>query len=110
MSQKGLTMAQPLVVIRRRRFHVPVDRFEIVNGPRHRRWMLLCSELTVAREVDVVFTLSTAASSSSFPQRMKLCNMRLQDDGTYFFTGICGGAMVAGYYNPHHWTGWFNEE
>ena len=93
-------------------FHVPVDRFEIVYGPRV-DWTKTKESLdrsTVENPVYArhVFTLKTAASVEPFKRELSLATIFAFEGVTFHFTAIFCGKVVSGIYNTKTRTGWFN--
>lgn len=97
---------------RRTTFHVPVDRFEIVYGPRA-DWAKTKESLDRSTADDPVyarhlFTLKTAASIESFKRALSLATIFAFEGTTFHFTAIFCGKVVSGIYNTKTRTGWFN--
>jgi hypothetical protein len=94
--------------------HVPVDNFEIVNGPGATKCMEIQEELhrhendQSSRYVEVTFTLKTLASKSAFKRQLKLATIFSVFDGTFSFTAIFNNRIVSGVYDMKDHTGWFN--
>ncbi|HEY8992877.1 MAG TPA: hypothetical protein VIM37_03460 [Candidatus Microsaccharimonas sp.] len=89
---------------------LPVDKFEIVNGPGALKCMEIQEELHRHPDVyvEVTFTLKTLASDSSFKRQLKLANLYGVFDGNFSFTAIFNNRIVSGAYNMQSRTGWFN--
>lgn len=96
--------------------HVPVDKFDIVNGPSPSRCLQLMEELRPMWKTDheptyveQLFTLTTPASASAFRRNLRLATVfDVQQDGSFTFTAIFNGRIVSGIYSPHTRKGWFN--
>lgn len=94
--------------------HVPVDNFEIHNGPSQARCLQVMEELsrgTVQEPhyAEQVFTLATLASNSLFRRTLKLAAIfAVKDNGTFNFTAIFCGRVVSGVYDPRVKRGYFN--
>lgn len=106
--------------------HVPVDRFEISNGPGP-MWLVqvvadLYTRLTVPHATDTVyaeveFTLRTPASGMRFRRTLKLTAFDVGDvtrddfgdiDRDCSFTALFNGVVVSGAYNMKRRTGFFS--
>lgn len=97
--------------------HVPVDRFEIVNGPSATACVEIVSNLLqqVLRRtsgdplgVEVTFTLKTAASSQEFKRPMKIIDLGEPMNGEVSFVAIFSARVVSGVYHMGKRKGWFN--
>jgi hypothetical protein len=78
--------------------HVPVDRVEIVSGP---KWKL--DNYHPWR-----FKLRTAASAKTFYRTIKLEWLQFSDENEAQFTAIFCGAVISGAYNMKTRKGWFS--
>lgn len=100
--------------------HVPVDRFEIVDGPSRARSTDIEEALRIIDELgirhdedgypyyDQEFTLLTSASTTKFGRTLQLATIfDHQTDGNFCFTGVFSGKVVSGWYNPNTRKGWF---
>ncbi len=89
--------------------HVPVDRFDIVDGPGAARCMAGQERLYFAQTyVDLVFTLKTAASTDTFRRTLKMTTIFVVQGSTFNFTAIFSGRVVSGVYDMKTRTGYFN--
>lgn len=87
--------------------HVPVDTFDIVNGPSQARCLHI-SEMVSANlhrieqaYVDQIFTLKTSASKTVFKRKLRIATIfDVQSDGSFTFTAIFSDRTVSGIYNP----------
>lgn len=98
--------------------HVPVDRFEIVDGPSREKWFIRAFILVDAMHKDPAdpdfpywqqeFTLLTAASTTRFGRQLKLTAIfNAQSNVDFCFTALFAGRIVFGRYNPTTRKGWF---
>jgi hypothetical protein len=90
--------------------HVPVDHFDIVDGPRSERCMHVMDALNHGVEyVDQLFTLKTLASNSSFQRKLKLASVFcVLEDGSFNFTAVFCNRVISGIYEPKTRTGYFS--
>jgi len=90
--------------------HVPVDRFDIVDGPGAIRWVQVQGQLTHHGKtyVNLRFTLSTAASAATFYRALKVASIFAVHDNEFNFTAHFSGRVVSGVYDMSKRTGWFN--
>ncbi len=105
MPARTLKTTQDLIA------HVPVDHFDIVNGPTSERCLQIMEELRneTYGYVEQLFTLKTLASNSLFMRKIKLSTIfSVLDDGSFNFTAIFSNGIVSGVYEPKTRTGWFN--
>ena len=116
VSQKGGIMsASTLINTSDLMAHVPVDSFDIVNGPSSARCLYI-SEMVTANlhrleqvYVDQTFTLKTLASNTEFKRKLKVATIfDVQPDGSFTFTAIFNGRVVSGVYSPKTKKGYFN--
>lgn len=116
VSQKGGIMsAGTLLNTSDLMAHVPVDSFDIVNGPSSARCLCI-SEMVSANlyrtepvYIDQTFTLKTLASNTEFKRKLKVATVfDVQPDGSFTFTAIFNGRIVSGVYNPETKKGYFN--
>ncbi len=95
--------------------HVPVDTFDIVNGPSQARCLQI-SEMVGANlhhieqaYVDQIFTLKTLASNTVFKRKLRIATiLDVQFDGSFTFTAIFSDRVVSGVYNPKTKQGYFS--
>lgn len=93
--------------------HVPVDRFDIVDGPRHVKWMAMMERLGRSTDQNPVYvhlalTLTTAASNTPFRRGVALATIFDVKGDVFSFTALFSGRVVSGVYNMETRTGWFN--
>jgi hypothetical protein len=91
--------------------HIPVDQFDIVDGPKLARCMQAMDGLDPQADkyADLTFTLKTQASNSSFIRRLKMATIyNVLDDGSFSFTAIFSNRIVSGVYYSNTRTGWFS--
>ena len=95
--------------------HVPVDSFDIVNGPSPARCLYISEMVSANRHrieqvyVDQTFTLKTLASNTAFKRKLKVATIfDVQSNGSFTFTAIFNGRVVSGIYNPETKKGFFN--
>lgn len=90
--------------------HVPVDRFDIVDGAGAVRCMAVQERLYANSQtyVDLVFTLKTAASTNTFRRTLKMVTIFAVEGSTFNFTAIFCGRVVSGVYDMKTRTGYFN--
>ena len=93
--------------------NVPVDRFEIVNGPGmakcwEARELLLSNSGDPFPYRNLLFTLKTPASDRPFRRTLQIATITGVRDGGFAFTAIFCGEVVSGIYDTLHRTGWFN--
>ena len=92
--------------------HVPVDRFEIINGPSAAKCLEIFEKMRLHfdKGVDVPFTLKTAASKSSFRRKIHITDIYGVNVGLFSFTANFANRVVVGTYNVRTHTGWFKLE
>lgn len=93
--------------------HIPVDRFDIVNGPGATKWVELQAALVGKAGsshpyVEALLTLKTLASGTSFRRTLKMATIFNVKDGVFEFTAIFNDFGVSGVYNMKSRTGWFS--
>lgn len=97
---------------------VPVDMFEITNGPSAVKITEAQSYLQMPFDhpqkrspyFSLDFTLKTGASELTFRRPLLMATIFDVKDGQFSFTAIFGGKVVSGVYNMKLRTGWFNLE
>lgn len=100
--------------------HVPVDKFEIVNGASAGKCMEVQETLAAVRgyprfadgqvTVDLVFTLKTPASEATFRRTLHMADIFNVKNDAFSFTAIFSGCVVSGVYDMKTKTGWFNRD
>ena len=93
--------------------HVPVDMFEIVNGPSAAKCLEIQASLGLlssfdATYADAEFTLKTPASQSTFRRKLSVARIFSVKDGSFSFTAIFNNQIVSGKYNVGTRQGWFD--
>lgn len=94
--------------------HVPVDTFEIVNGPTYAVWLRLKNELSQKSFVRVNFTLLTPASAKTFRRTIEVTSiyndLEFEDEvpsrSESNFGGFFSGVRIIGVYDSNR-TGFF---
>lgn len=104
MSARTVRNTDELVVA------VPVDKIDIVDGPRFRRMLDNKFRLDSEEYVKQLFTLMTLASASPFQRELSLAAIYNYDGerGYFQFTAVFCGKVVSGEYNPRSRTGSFS--
>jgi hypothetical protein len=92
--------------------HVPVDNFEIVNGPGAVKITEMMESLHQYPNltVNATVTLKTDASQSEFKRTLKIATIYGVYDGHMSFTAFFANRVVGGFYDMKTRTGWFNLE
>lgn len=90
--------------------HVPVDRFDVVDGPGAIKCMSALEQLAkkLTEYVNLVFTLKTAASTKTFRRTLTVATIFSVENNAFAFTAIFCGRVVSGVYNMKSRTGYFN--
>lgn len=90
--------------------HVPVDEFEIVNGPGAVMFLRIQSDLHRFPDEypKAVLTLKTPASGRSFKRSIKFASIYHMNGDEISFTALFSGQIVSGIYNVRTRTGWFS--
>lgn len=91
--------------------HVPVDQFDIVDGPTLAHCFQLKDTLEngIIEYVDRLFTLKTLASDTPFKRKIRLATIfAVETDGSFQFTGFFSGKLIYGGYNPKKRSGWLH--
>lgn len=115
VSQKGGIMSASTWNMSDLMACVPVDSFDIVNGPSSARCLYI-SEMVSANlhrtepvYVNQSFTLKTLASNTEFKRKLKVATIfDVQPDGSFTFTAIFNGRVVSGVYSPKTKKGYFS--
>ncbi len=94
--------------------HVPVGRFDVVNGPGVLKCMEALGKLHTARiarqeiYIGLDFTLKTLASNQEFKRTLKMATIFDVRGNTFAYTAIFCNCIVSGVYNMSTRKGWFN--
>ena len=89
--------------------HVPVDRFEIVDGPDAAKVLEVKARLlAVSRYEWLTFTLLTAASAERFNLSLAVTSIFNVTEDAFDFTATFRNVIVSGTYDKKEMTGWFS--
>lgn len=90
--------------------HVPVDEFEIVDGPTLVIWLDIATRLDGENGIETRMRLKTGASEKAFWRKIVIHSVFKVGREDLGFTGIFCGQVVGGLFNHRERTGWFNLE
>lgn len=98
----------PTKTIKAPRWHVPVDRVNIAQGPGRDHCAHIRRVLAVQPDHTAPVRLKTPASREEFVRPLKFANIFNVEGDTFEFTAFFSGNLVSGIYNMRTRKGWFN--